>query len=98
MPNDNDAIKTEYRFRELDQALRTLSEVIKAQDVVIKEQGKIINHRETIISLHENRIKALEESHRNLKGGINRGLWILGGGFITAFVMWITNGGMHGGN
>tara|TARA_R110000823_G_C15614897_1_gene466916 strand:- start:318 stop:512 length:195 start_codon:yes stop_codon:yes gene_type:complete len=29
----------------------------------------------------------------NLNGGISRGLWILGGGFIMAFGTWIMNGG-----
>ena len=29
----------------------------------------------------------------NLSGGIGRGLWILGGGFIMAFGTWIMNGG-----
>mgnify|MGYP003649485684 FL=1 len=29
----------------------------------------------------------------HLSGGIGRGLWILGGGFIMAFGTWIMNGG-----
>jgi hypothetical protein len=29
----------------------------------------------------------------NLSGGIGRGLWILGGGFIMAFGTWVMNGG-----
>lgn len=29
----------------------------------------------------------------NLKGGVSRGLWIIGGGFITAAVSWIVAGG-----
>lgn len=28
--------------------------------------------------------------------GVNRGLWILGGGFISAVVFWVVNGGLGG--
>lgn len=28
--------------------------------------------------------------------GVNRGLWILGGGFLTAVVVWVTGGGLSG--
>lgn len=27
--------------------------------------------------------------------GINRGLWIVGGGFLAAITTWITGGGLH---
>jgi hypothetical protein len=30
----------------------------------------------------------------NFSSGINRGLWIIGGGFITAFITWIVGGGL----
>lgn len=30
----------------------------------------------------------------NFSSGINRGLWILGGGFLTALATWITGGGL----
>jgi|TARA_B110000908_G_C10164336_1_gene407599 hypothetical protein len=29
-----------------------------------------------------------------LNSGVGRGLWIIGGGFIAAFVGWIVSGGM----
>lgn len=32
----------------------------------------------------------------NLNSGINRGLWIIGGGFIAAAVSWVTKGGLSG--
>lgn len=95
--SDESNIRTEYELKEIKRGLELANETIRAQNDVIKDQAKIIQDRETIITVHENRITQLEENYKNLKGGINRGLWILGGGFISAFVMWITNGGMNGG-
>jgi hypothetical protein len=36
-----------------------------------------------------------KKKQENLNSGINRGLWILGGGFIAAIVTWITGGGLN---
>jgi hypothetical protein len=36
-----------------------------------------------------------KKKQENLSSGINRGLWILGGGFIAAIVTWITGGGLN---
>lgn len=44
-------------------------------------------------ALLQQKSDSFERDLRELKGGINRGLWILGGGFITAMVTWIINGG-----
>ena len=30
----------------------------------------------------------------SLKGGISRGLWIIGGGFLTSLITWIATGGL----
>lgn len=35
-----------------------------------------------------------EEEIKGLKGGISRGLWIIGGGFMTAFISWVMAGGL----
>lgn len=56
-------------------------------------QKKILEH-ELKLALLEERNKNLESKLSNLQGGINRGLWILGGGFIAAFATWVMNGGM----
>ena len=39
-------------------------------------------------------VKQLHSEVDNLKGGIGRGLWILGGGFLASIVGWITTGGL----
>jgi hypothetical protein len=39
-------------------------------------------------------ITGLEKDLKGLQSGIGRGLWLLGGGFIAAFVSWIAKGGM----
>lgn len=36
----------------------------------------------------------LEREIANLKSGIGRGLWILGGGFLTSLVAWVAGGGL----
>ena len=45
-------------------------------------------------------LKAENDTQRrrieNLSGGISRGLWLLGGGFIAAFVSWVVAGGFAG--
>ena len=42
----------------------------------------------------ERELKTQKEIVNNMKGGIYRGLWILGGGFISSIVYWIINGGL----
>lgn len=42
----------------------------------------------------KNENSRLESEVKNLKSGIGRGLWILGGGFITSFVAWVVGGGL----
>lgn len=47
----------------------------------------------------DNALLQQEVSHINrkvdtLNSGIGRGLWILGGGFIAAFVAWVIDGGL----
>ncbi len=43
-------------------------------------------------------VKQLEKNVGSLSGGINRGLWIIGGGFIAAIVSWIIGGGLNNGS
>lgn len=38
--------------------------------------------------------RRLEEEINSVKSGIGRGLWILGGGFLTSLVAWIAGGGL----
>jgi hypothetical protein len=39
----------------------------------------------------------LDRDLENMNSGIARGLWLIGGGFLAAFVTWVVNGGLKGG-
>jgi hypothetical protein len=39
-------------------------------------------------------VRQLHEKIDSVTGGVGRGLWILGGGFIASFVAWIVAGGL----
>ncbi len=56
-----------------------------------------IRKLETESALMSQELAQLKEKLDNLNGGINRGLWIIGGGFMAATVSWVTKGGLHGG-
>ncbi len=45
----------------------------------------------------ETQLENVSKQLDNLNGGITRGLWILGGGFLAAFASWIVTGGLIGG-
>ena len=57
-----------------------------------------INERLRILELENallaQEVKQLHSELNNLKGGIGRGLWILGGGFLASVVSWISRGGL----
>lgn len=53
-----------------------------------------LRHLEKDLAVTQSQLEALQKRQDNLSGGINRGLWILGGGFITAAVSWIVSGGL----
>jgi len=39
-------------------------------------------------------VRQLHTEVDKLSGGIGRGLWILGGGFLASAVAWVINGGL----
>ena len=39
-------------------------------------------------------VAQLHQEIDKLNSGIGRGLWLIGGGFIAAFVAWVVNGGL----
>jgi len=55
-----------------------------------------IRKLETQCALLQQSLDNQQEKLDNLSGGINRGLWIIGGGFIAAAVSWVVKGGMTG--
>lgn len=71
-----------------------MSTVEELERKVESEQERI-RKLETQLAVMESQQKDILSKITNLSGGINRGLWILGGGFITAAVAWVVNGGLH---
>ena len=55
-----------------------------------------IRKLETQCALMSQTIDQQQKKLDNLSSGINRGLWIIGGGFIAAAVSWVVKGGMTG--
>jgi len=52
---------------------------------------------ETRDAVQTEKIANLESKLSSLSGGVSRGLWILGGGFIAAFVSFVVKGGIWNG-
>ena len=50
---------------------------------------------ETEVALLRAENTNLKDKVDNLSGGIGRGLWLIGGGFISAFVAWVIAGGLR---
>lgn len=55
-----------------------------------------IRKLETQCALLQQSLDNQQKKLDNLSSGINRGLWIIGGGFIAAAVSWVVKGGMTG--
>lgn len=43
----------------------------------------------------ETRLVSVEATVSKFSGGINRGLWLIGGGFITTLIAWVSDGVFH---
>lgn len=50
----------------------------------------------TEVKILTKELESLTKRVDNFSSGINRGLWIIGGGFLSALVLWIQNGGLSG--
>ena len=46
------------------------------------------------LAVEKQRVSTLETKVDSMNSGINRGLWLLGGGFISSVVAWIIGGGL----
>lgn len=55
-----------------------------------------IQKLEIEVALLKQELETEKSRNENMRGGVNRGLWIVGGGFISSFVYWIVSGGMNG--
>ena len=73
---------------------KRLEKLVEAQDEKIKEwsdrQVELRLEMTKLITIQGQLITKLD----NFSSGINRGLWIIGGGFISSFILWIVRGGL----
>ena len=60
----------------------------------VRELRQELNSIKMDLALEVQRSTALEKKLDNLSTGIGRGLWILGGGFLTSITAWIAGGGL----
>jgi uncharacterized coiled-coil protein SlyX len=77
-----------------EEDVKRLEKLVEAQDEKIKElsdrQIELRLEMAKLITIQGQLIAKLD----NFSSGINRGLWIIGGGFISAFITWIVGGGL----
>jgi uncharacterized coiled-coil protein SlyX len=77
-----------------EEDIKRLEKLIESQDEKIKElsdrQVELRLDVAKLITIQGQLIAKLD----NFSSGINRGLWIIGGGFISAFITWIVGGGL----
>jgi hypothetical protein len=66
----------------------------KVHDVSDEQVNERLRALELENALLAQEVKQIHSELDNVKGGIGRGLWILGGGFLTSIVVWITTGGL----
>lgn len=57
----------------------------------IADRLRIIERENALLAQE---VRQLHEKVDSLTGGIGRGLWILGGGFMASLVAWVVSGGM----
>lgn len=75
-------------------ALKRQDTIAERQDTMIREHYKL---EAELVEL-KNDMYHVRKSLDNLNNNINKILFIIGGGFIMAFVTWIVGGGLGNGN
>lgn len=58
------------------------------------EDTRRLRELEKEFAVMQSQFTDLKRRQENLNSGINRGLWILGGGFLAAVVAWVAGGGL----
>lgn len=78
----------EDRLKRLEVVLEHRQATIDAHE---KELADLRVQMAVLVTRQEQLIKKLD----TFSSGINRGLWLIGGGFLSALIVWLT-GGMFG--
>ena len=81
----------------MEDEIKALKAILDQRQTKIDEHDKEIAELRTQIAVLVIKQEALIQKLDGFSSGINRGLWIIGGGFIAAFVAWIVRGGLSGG-
>jgi len=74
-----------------------VEEDLKEIKTKLEQEDKELSELKIEIAVMEAKQEALIKKVEGFSSGVNRGLWIIGGGFITAFVVWVTDGGLGNG-
>ena len=77
----------------MEDEIKTLKAILDQRQTKIDEHDKEIAELRTQIAVLVIKQEALIQKLDGFSSSINRGLWIIGGGFIAAFVAWIVTGG-----
>lgn len=89
---------TEVEFQLLRQSVDALN---KRMDVLTEKQERFLAEhyegREGLIKLTQE-VQHINHSLESLNNGISKILFIIGGGFLMAFVAWVVGGGLGTGN
>lgn len=48
----------------------------------------------TELAITQTQLTQVTKNQDKYQSGVNRGLWVIGGGFISAIVAWIVQGGL----
>ena len=76
--------------------LRSLENVLIARQTVIEEHTRDLAELRTQMAVLVAKQQNLIEKMDKFSSGINRGLWIIGGGFLMSLVAFIVGGGISG--
>lgn len=66
----------------------------KQQDDIDQLRRDMTNNTIALTRL-EQKLESVGGKIDNYSRGINRGLWIIGGGFISSVMAWLFSGGLH---
>lgn len=74
-----------------EDAKELLREVISEELKLLRKEMSDLRLEVALLKQEQVRLK---EDQKYLTSGINRALWLIGGGFISSVVLWITKGGL----
>lgn len=80
----------------MEEEIQTLLGLLEKKQRQLDDHGRELAELRTQMAVLVTKQDALIQKLDGFSSSINRGLWIIGGGFIAAFVAWIVRGGLSG--